>query len=62
MAEIQELTELHSWWYVDSSNNPADDITRGSKLTELANPGGWSQGPKFFCEAPDRWPLDGSPS
>lgn len=38
VAEIQELTELHSWRYVDSLNNPADDITRGKALTELANP------------------------
>lgn len=30
VAEIQSLTEVSNWRYVDSANNPADDITRGS--------------------------------
>ncbi len=41
VAEIQVLTELHSWRYVDSSNNPADSITRGGTLMELANSDMW---------------------
>lgn len=28
VAEIQELTNDQTWRYVDSTNNPADDITR----------------------------------
>ncbi|XP_014876949.1 uncharacterized protein LOC106939156 [Poecilia latipinna] len=28
VSEIQELTERQAWRYVDSPNNPADDITR----------------------------------
>ncbi len=55
--EIQELTELHSWWYVDSSNNPADDITRGRTLMELATSDMWIRGPGFLREPPDRWPT-----
>ncbi|XP_059364848.1 uncharacterized protein LOC132103769 [Carassius carassius] len=57
VAEIQELTELHSWRYVDSSNNPADDITRGRMLKELANSDMWSRGPRFLREPPDHWPV-----
>ncbi|XP_026112361.1 uncharacterized protein LOC113091129 [Carassius auratus] len=57
VAEIQELTELHSWRYVDSSNNPADDITRGRTLKELANSDMWSRGPGFLREPPDHWPV-----
>lgn len=30
VSEIQELTDRRSWHYIDSPNNPADDITRGS--------------------------------
>ncbi|XP_065102634.1 uncharacterized protein [Paramisgurnus dabryanus] len=57
IAEIQELTGDHTWRYVDSSNNPADDITRGRTLTEIASPGRWSQGPKFLKEPPEQWPT-----
>ncbi len=57
VAEIQELTELHSWRYVDSSNNPADDITRGRTLMELATSDMWIRGPGFLREQPDRWPA-----
>lgn len=32
VAEVQELTDVRAWRYVDSGNNPADDITRGKKL------------------------------
>lgn len=38
VAEVQELTEPKSWRYVDSSRNPADDITRGRTLKDLAGP------------------------
>lgn len=32
VAEIQERTDYNSWCYVDTSNNPDDDITRGKTL------------------------------
>ncbi|KAA8591960.1 hypothetical protein FQN60_017334 [Etheostoma spectabile] len=35
VAEIQELTDLKSWRYVDSARNPADDLTRGKSLKDL---------------------------
>lgn len=57
MAEIQELTDLYSWRYVDSANNPADDITRGKTLVELAIPSRWNQGPHFLRGSPDQWPA-----
>jgi len=57
VAEIQELTDLHKWHYVDSARNPADDITRGKTLKELVEPNRWSQGPPFLLHPPDRWPV-----
>lgn len=58
VAEIQELTDRHSWRYVDSGRNPADDVTRGKKLKELTVPNRWSQGPSFLLRSPDSWPED----
>ncbi|XP_057186686.1 uncharacterized protein LOC130552431 [Triplophysa rosa] len=57
IAEIQELTEQSTWRYVDSAQNPADDVTRGKTLTELAMPNRWSQGPTFLLKGPDGWPT-----
>ncbi len=56
VAEIQELTEGSTWRYVDSVQNPADDVTRGKTLAELAEPNRWSQGPSFLFKGPNEWP------
>lgn len=56
MAEIQELTNRHVWRYVDSANNPAEDVTRGKRLRELVVPNRWSQGPSFLLQSPDSRP------
>lgn len=56
IAEIQDLTEPNTWRYVDSTRNPADNITRGKGLTELSRPNRWTQGPKFLLLPPDKWP------
>ncbi|XP_051809278.1 uncharacterized protein LOC127535407 [Acanthochromis polyacanthus] len=56
VSEIRELTDRHTWRYVDSMRNPADDVTRGKRLKELAEPNRWSQGPPFLRLSPDQWP------
>ncbi|XP_076856690.1 uncharacterized protein LOC143510810 [Brachyhypopomus gauderio] len=56
VAEIQDLTDPHAWRYVDSARNPADDITRGRTLQQLAEANRWSQGPSFLLQSPDQWP------
>lgn len=57
VAEIQTLTEVTNWRYVDSARNSADDITRGLTLKELARPHRWTQGPDFLHKPPDEWPV-----
>ncbi len=56
VAEIQTLTEMAEWRYVESSHNPADHITRGLRLTELAGPHQWRSGPAFLIQSSDQWP------
>lgn len=41
---------------MDTANNPADDLTRGKTLAELAAPSRWIQGPAFLQCPPDEWP------
>lgn len=57
VAKILESTDPHSWRYVDSVSNPADDITRGKTLRDLAETHRWSQGPPFLFQAPESWPI-----
>lgn len=56
VAEIQDLTEGDTWRYVDSAQNPADDITRGKPLDTLTPDSRWGQGPSFLWCDPDKWP------
>ncbi len=60
VAEIQSLTEVSDWRYVDSANNSADDITRGKTLKELSRPHCCHRGPDFLRQTEDHWPI--SPS
>jgi len=60
VAEIQSLTEGSNWRFVDSANNPIDDIMRGKTLKELSRPHCWYSGPDFLRQAEDHWPT--SPS
>ncbi|XP_067270804.1 uncharacterized protein [Pseudorasbora parva] len=57
VAEIQTLTDVTRWRYVDSARNPADHITRGLTLATLAGPHQWRSGPSFLTESQDMWPL-----
>lgn len=56
VSEIQELTEHSAWRYVDTQQNPADDITRGKSLLSFTGPGRWSQGPSFLKLGHEHWP------
>ena len=58
VAEIQELTAASSWHYVNSASNPADDITRGKTLLEIAVDGRWKDGPAFLLQPPEFWPTN----
>lgn len=44
VAEIQELTEKCSWRYINTLDNPADDLTKGKPLQYLTAPNRWCQG------------------
>ncbi|XP_047213499.1 uncharacterized protein LOC124863241 [Girardinichthys multiradiatus] len=56
VAEIQELSDIRDWRYVDSASNPADDITRGKTLSQLTGVNRWNSGPSFLLQSSDQWP------
>lgn len=52
---VHQLTE--NWSYVDSKNNPADDLTWGKTLLELSQRKRWTQGPPFLSLNNSHWPA-----
>ncbi|XP_077371637.1 uncharacterized protein LOC144015480 [Festucalex cinctus] len=56
VADIQELTESSSWRHVHSSENPADDITRGLTLSQIQSHSHWNSGPIFLHNSESTWP------
>ena len=52
---IREFTEVTSWRYVPTSDNPADIASRGCDIDALLS-SIWLTGPKFLWEEEDRWP------
>ncbi|XP_046567249.1 uncharacterized protein LOC124275671 [Haliotis rubra] len=56
VAEIQNLTDTHCWRYVNTQQNPADDITRGLSVKDLVEESRWRNGPAFLRQSADEWP------
>ncbi len=57
ITEILDLTSPQQWHYVDTGNNPANDITRGERLMELTSLCRWSRGPAFLALPSEQWPV-----
>ncbi|XP_046556868.1 uncharacterized protein LOC124266100 [Haliotis rubra] len=55
VAEVQTLTKVENWLYVNTKDNPADCITRGLTIQELIQDSKWSCGPAFLYEPPEEW-------
>ena len=48
VGEIQSLTNPKQWRYVSTHENPADSITRGMTISEMAKEEKWWNGPDFL--------------
>ena len=53
---IREESEVTQWNYVPSKENPADDTTRGLKLTSSDKDKRWINGPDFLYKPRSNWP------
>ncbi|XP_062704582.1 uncharacterized protein LOC134286899 [Aedes albopictus] len=57
VAEIQDLTTHAVWSHVPSKDNPADLISRGMTLDELASQSLWWHGPAWLGALDIPWPA-----
>ena len=56
MAEIERYTEINSWRYVPSKQNPADCLSKGLTTIQLLKSSSWLCGPAFLSKPPSQWP------
>lgn len=50
ISQILEISSVSQWQHVPSTQNPADIISRGTSISELANCPLWWQGPEFLID------------
>ena len=55
LLEIRELTDVNSWYYVPSVENPADIPSRGLRVGDLRECRLWWQGPDFLKHEEGKW-------
>ena len=54
----QCLTYPQQWRFVPTKENPTDLVTRGLKVSELANSEKWWNGPEFLGNDESEWPIN----
>ena len=56
VAEIQDHSETAQCRYVPTSDNPADDCTRGLDAAKITSHSRWIAGPRFLWFPEENWP------
>ena len=57
VREIRQLSDKEQWRFCPGSQNPADIPSRGLKGEQLATNIVWWNGPEFFCQSEQSWPV-----
>ena len=58
VGEIQSLTDPQQWRFVLTKENPADLVTRGLKVSELANCEERWNVPELLSNEESEWPIN----
>ena len=58
VAEIQTNTDIESWFWIETNDNPSDLGTRGKVSVEDLSEGSmWREGPTWLKSPASTWPL-----
>nr|CAI5839603.1 unnamed protein product [Callosobruchus analis] len=57
IAEIQSITNNENWYHVNSSNNPADLISRGLYPSDIMENKLWWYGAQHLLQPQSNWPM-----
>jgi Pao retrotransposon peptidase/Family of unknown function (DUF5641) len=53
---IRETSQVESWRYVNTLDNPADDASRGIEMVNISSEHRWFKGPEFIWMNECHWP------
>lgn len=56
VSQINNLTDPNVWRYINTTDNPADCLTRGMLPLRLINCELWFHGPNWLTSTPKEWP------
>jgi hypothetical protein len=56
VTQIQEIVDPERWYHIESSQNPADVISRGLNPDQLLSCQLWWEGPSFLMQSKQFWP------
>ncbi|KAK0144647.1 hypothetical protein N1851_016989 [Merluccius polli] len=56
ISTIRETSKPSQWRHVGSKDNPADDASRGMKVSDFLNNHRWLGGPTFLWKREEDWP------
>lgn len=55
ISRIKEITDHENWYHINTTDNPADVISRGQQAAELINNKLWWHGPEFVTQPYSLW-------
>ena len=58
ISAIRGGSDPTQWRHVDSESNPADDVSRGLRASELVRSTRWFEGPEFLRHDEAQWPTN----
>ena len=61
VAAIRSNSTPGQWRHIESTDNPADDLSRGLPARELHDKTRWLEGPSFLRQAETSWPAASLP-
>ncbi|XP_065074449.1 uncharacterized protein LOC135698401 [Ochlerotatus camptorhynchus] len=61
IGEILSITNPEDWRWVGTKDNPADDLTKWGKGTEIKSESRWYRGPEFLYKDVSEWPKQKRP-
>jgi len=56
VSRIQDLTGMREWCHINTKDNPADLISRGTTTGKLAKSELWWHGPSWMSQDEEQWP------
>ena len=60
LSMIHNYTDVNQWKFIQSADNPADDLSRGMTASELTSSERWLRGPKFLWQPDEMWETPAS--